>query len=75
MKNTITALKDASATWHTNSEDITNIVTQYFGELFTTSYPSDMKDVLECIQPRVMAEMNASLYKPYMREEVNRVLA
>jgi len=51
-KNTITGLKDTSGTWHTNSEDIMNIVTQYFGELFTTSYPSDVKDVLECIQPR-----------------------
>jgi len=63
-RNTIVGLKDASGMWQTEDEEIANIVTQYFQYLFITSSPSNLDDVLDCIQPEVTAEANVVLSKP-----------
>ena len=45
----IFGLKDANGDWCTREEDITNTVTTYFEELFSTSHPNGLDDVLDCI--------------------------
>ncbi|KAJ8434562.1 LOW QUALITY PROTEIN: hypothetical protein Cgig2_014393 [Carnegiea gigantea] len=47
-KNKIVGLYDASGIWRTTHDEITSIVTSYFGELFTYSSPTHVEDVLDC---------------------------
>ncbi|KAJ8450693.1 hypothetical protein Cgig2_021165 [Carnegiea gigantea] len=72
--NLIVGLKDDAGNWQTNDDDIANVITQYFEDLFSTSYPSGMEEVLDCIQPKVTDEVNVALCKPYTQEEVDRAL-
>ena len=73
-RNVILGLRDAKGEWRIKHDDILHIVTQYFGDLFSTSYPNDIDDVLNCIKPTVSAA-NAALCRPYSHEEVNCALA
>ena len=49
--NMIVGLRDVNGDRQTSEEDITNTIIQYFTELFTTSHPSGMDNVLDCVQP------------------------
>jgi len=56
-KNNIVGLYDANGVWHTTHDEIAYIVTNYFGELFTSSSPSHVEDVLDCVPTRVSTEI------------------
>ena len=71
----ISRLKDANGDWCMTEEDFINIVTSYFEELSSTSHPSGLDDVLNCIQPRVTEEANDKLCKPYTHGDVDQALA
>ena len=73
-RNSIARLHDNNGDWRTNLEDITNVLNPFFGDLLTSSGALDMESVLDCISTRVTAEMNASLYAPYRREEFEKAL-
>jgi len=73
-RNLIVGLKDDAGNWQTNDDDIASVITQYFEDLFSTSYPSGMEEVLDFIEPKVTDEVNAALCKRYTQEEVDRAL-
>jgi len=73
-RHLIVGLKDDAGNWQTKDDDIGNVITQYFKNLFSTSYPSGMEEVLDCIEPKITDEVNAALCKPYTWEEVDRAL-
>ena len=73
-KNLISGLLDPQGIRRTSHEEITNIVTHYFSDLFTSSAPTNLQEVLACVPSRVTPVMNDSLCRPYTREEVNQAL-
>jgi len=74
VKNTISGLLDSDGVRHTSHEELTDIVTQIFSDLFTSSQPSDFDDVLAFVLNRVSKDMNESLCRPYSCEEIEAVL-
>ena len=44
----------------------------YYTNLFTSSNPSNIKDIVNTIQPKVMDAMNGRLIKEFQAEEVQR---
>jgi len=48
--------------------------TNFFGNLFMSSSPLEMSNVLECIMLRVNEDMNNFLCTPYTRERVDKAL-
>ena len=69
-KNTITRLMDENENWCGNIESIATVVVSYFEKLYTTSFPSRISKVTNTIPTRVTNEMNQSLIKEFIREEV-----
>ncbi|KAJ8441607.1 LOW QUALITY PROTEIN: hypothetical protein Cgig2_023760 [Carnegiea gigantea] len=73
-KNTILGLLDAHSIRCTSHEDIPEIFTPYYSDVFTSWHPSNFDAVLACIPTRVTAEMNDSLCHPYTCEEIDCAL-
>ena len=73
-KNTIARLYDSSGVWRFGEEELADIVTCYFGNLFTSAVPTLIHDVLDYVPVTVTSEMNTSVTHPYTREEVEVAL-
>ena len=67
--NRISSLKSKDG-WITNKDQIKSHITNYFSSLFFNSGPRDFNKILEAVNPCVSAEMNASLDKPWLDEEI-----
>ena len=63
--------------WCTRTNNISNIVTDYFDELFSSSTPSslDMEIVLSSVTPKVSQQMNDHLSRPFTSEEIRKALS
>ena len=61
---------DENENWCGNIESIATVVVSYFEKLYTTSFPSHISKVTNTIPTRVTDEMNQSLIKEFIREEV-----
>lgn len=55
-------------------EEIGRAFSSYFQKLFSTEGSAGSDEVLAAVQPTVSPEMNASLLKPFVAEEVNVAL-
>ena len=73
-KNNIVGLYDRDGKWHTDDDKITSISEEYYKQLFTSSTPLDMDDVIESVYQVVTEGMTQSLTCPYMEEEVKTTL-
>ncbi|XP_062014569.1 uncharacterized protein LOC133731138 [Rosa rugosa] len=76
QKNKIKGLFNATGTWQESKVGIDGVVLDYFQSIFS-SQPSDLEAqdvVLQTIEPRVSANMNARLLAPYELEEVRIAL-
>jgi hypothetical protein len=69
-KNYISRIIDEGGQLWTTEEEITSAFTNYFSGLFTASPEGDILACLQNVDPRVDDEMNASLLKPFLEEEV-----
>lgn len=72
--NRITKLRDNDGIWRESEDELQKVVVDYFMDLFSSSHPADFEGVLDKVEPRVTAEMNRELGKPYTGEEVAEAL-
>ncbi|KAL5576320.1 hypothetical protein UlMin_018019 [Ulmus minor] len=75
-KNGIKGLFNSSGEWCTSMDDILDITSRYFQNIFSYSTPSmsDMDSVISCVTPRVTRDMNLQLIRPFTGDEVWRAL-
>ena len=64
-KNEIKGLWDKNVKWCENMGEIANIATDYFSEIFTTSFPTKAVEVVEIVQICITQEMNEQLTKEF----------
>ena len=50
------------------------MLTRYYSSLFTSANPTQLDPVLNVVETRVSAEMNAELLKPFVEAEVQLAL-
>ncbi|KAL5566621.1 hypothetical protein UlMin_029785 [Ulmus minor] len=76
-KNYIEGLKNMEGEWCTGIDNISNVVTDYFDKLFSSSTPSllDMDTVFSCVKPKVSQSMNEHMSHPFTGEEIWKALA
>ncbi|KAL0387637.1 UNVERIFIED_CONTAM: putative mitochondrial protein [Sesamum radiatum] len=75
-KNEISRLKGEDGVFVKKKEDIQNIITAYFSNLFKSTKPhkESIEEVLRHVQPKVTTLMNQTLMQPFIAEEVTRAL-
>lgn len=54
--------------------EIRDIARSYFAQLFTTSNPTNIAEIVGCVGRRVTNQSNANLTKPVTQEEITRVV-
>ncbi|KAL0007599.1 hypothetical protein SO802_009101 [Lithocarpus litseifolius] len=65
---------DQNGNWHDSIDGIAEVAMSYFKNLYTTSYPSYISEVLNTIPTRVSEDMNQLLTQEFTREEVETAL-
>ncbi|KAJ8426244.1 hypothetical protein Cgig2_018529 [Carnegiea gigantea] len=73
-KNHINGMLDETNVLCNESEEIDQIMCNYFAGLFSTTSNLDMLEVLDCVEPRVTDAMNDILCRLYSIEEVKIAL-
>ncbi|KAL0304662.1 UNVERIFIED_CONTAM: putative mitochondrial protein [Sesamum calycinum] len=75
-KNEISRLKGEDGVFVKKKEDIQNIITAYFSNLFKSTKPhkESIEEVFWHVQPKVTTLMNQTLMQPFIAEEVTRAL-
>lgn len=70
--NTIHGLFNSSGVWCEEDRDIEAIITEYFGELFESSFPdmAMIEEILAEVQARITPEMSSQLSEPFTQDEV-----
>ena len=69
-QNTITRIWDKYGRWCEDRNSIANAAISYFEDIYSTSNPSLIEEVIGAIPTRVTDEMKAELTKNFNREEV-----
>ena len=70
-RNFIKGVRDRDGAWVTDEKAVADLFVDFYAWLFTTSNPTDLEKVLARVQSVVDDSMNATLTKPYVREEVD----
>ena len=73
-KNKINRLKAVNGEWVHDKEEIERMSINYFMELFSTSNPNGIEDILEAMECKIDQEMAAFLDLPFTPLEVKEVL-
>ena len=73
-KNQIEGLMDEGGVWRSGEENIVGVAKRYFTNLFSTSNPNTIDDMLESVEAVVTEDMNESLLLPFNGVEVYKVL-
>ncbi|XP_075641947.1 uncharacterized protein LOC142613468 [Castanea sativa] len=66
--------EDEIGNWTEDEVQMGRLASTYFSNLFATSNPDGFEETLSGILPTVTDEMNTSLNKPFVAEEVQRAL-
>lgn len=74
QKNHIASVFNGDGVWCDNEDDISQIAEHYFQNLFTSTQPSNMSNVLDSMDSLVTLDMNHQLLLAYTPEEVKKVL-
>ena len=61
---------DRNGIWRTDEQSIGLIAKKYFNNIFATSNPKNMEEVLNAVDRVVTKEMKQSLLKPFVSVEV-----
>ena len=69
-QNFIAGLEKNDGSWAESDEEVKEVVTDYFAQLFTTEQQDRLQDVLEHIPTRVTAKMNNTLMRAYSADEI-----
>ncbi|XP_062015245.1 uncharacterized protein LOC133731834 [Rosa rugosa] len=75
-KNRIQGLFDDDGVWQNTEKGITGVVLDYFCSMYTAEIVdyNHMQSVVDLIQPKVTADMNATLCAPYTALEIRQAL-
>ena len=73
-QNFIAGLEKNDGSCAESDEEVKEVVTDYFAQLFTTEQPDRLQDVLENIPTRVTAEMNNTLMRAFSADEIFEAL-
>ncbi|XP_030923348.1 uncharacterized protein LOC115950262 [Quercus lobata] len=65
---------DENGNWHDSIDGIVEVAMSYFKNLYSTSYPTRISEVLDTIPTRVTEDMNQLLIQEFTREEVEVAL-
>ena len=65
---------DENGNWHDSIDGIAEVAVSYFKNLYTTSYPTRISEVIDTIPTRVTEDMNQLLIQEFTREEVEAAL-
>ena len=60
-RNTINSIMDENGNWHDSIDGIAEVDVSYFENLYTTSYPTRISEILDTIPTRVTEDMNQLL--------------
>lgn len=69
--NTIDGLIDSNGKWEKEEKEKMVIATEYFKEIFSSSNPDCIDEVLGCVNRCVTDDMNSILTKEFNSEEVH----
>ena len=67
-------LQDSNDVWQMDSDVMESIVVEYFQNLFLSSSPTTINEVIQLVDERITPEMNAALLSPFSSEEVRSAL-
>nr|XP_023912601.1 uncharacterized protein LOC112024185 [Quercus suber] len=73
-KNSISGLWNEDGIWCDSKESITATALSYFENIYTSSSPTGINEVINAIPRRVTDEMNSELTKTFTSEEVLKAL-
>ena len=73
-RNTINSIRDENGNWHESIDGIAEVAVSYFKNLYSTSYPTCILEVLDTIPTKVTEDMNQRLIQEFTREEVEAAL-
>lgn len=75
--NAITGLYNSDEAWCKEEQDIEGIITNYFGDLFQSSRPTEamIEEVVKHVGAKVTSEMNSQLALPFSPNEVLSALS
>ena len=57
-RNTISCIMDENGNWHDSIDGITKVAVSYFKNIYSSSYPTHILEVLDTIPTKVAKEMN-----------------
>ena len=66
-KNCIKCLRNPNGEWVEGDDRIAQLFIDYYSELFSTSNPNQLEEVLVTISQVVLDSMNANLVKPFVK--------
>ena len=72
--NSIAGLFDENDIWRDKEEDLEDLVSSYFGKLFSIEVPTNFEQALEGLETRITDEMNTLLNKEPTDEEIKDAL-
>ena len=72
--NTIMGLRDDQGVWHSDYTAISNVAMSYFHNLFASSRPDCVVEVVDQVEAVVTPDMNETLLRPFSCEEIKSVL-
>ena len=73
-RNRIEKLKNEAGVVCTNEEEISDILIDYYHQLFTTASPTHMEEVLRVVPSIITEEQNAMLAAEFVRAEIDEAL-
>ena len=73
-KNTIFKLMDEKGIWRESASEVAEVAVPYFENLYRTSHPDKILEVVEVVDPKVSDEMNQYLIKQFTRDEIESAL-
>ncbi|KAH7859929.1 hypothetical protein Vadar_007196 [Vaccinium darrowii] len=74
QRNQIVRLKDVDGSWKSDPKELGGIIKDHFQSLFAAPVDRNFDDILSLIDSVITPEMNASLTRPILREEVTKAL-
>lgn len=69
-KNTMARLQNDDGVWCSKEMEVAGIAIKYFENLFASSNPLYIPELMKEVFPRIMPEMNEQLKRPFDAEEV-----
>ena len=71
--NAIQSVRDSNGEWHTDQAGISQVAVGYFTQLFSTSSPATVDEVVSLVEQKVSPDMNDAMLAPFMVEELQQL--